>query len=204
MRQNDPVTADVVLPSGSWQIAAIPKGGWDVTPPNTWMLRLLILVAGGLILVPTVMTGRLIDERLKNIKELKRREVQLARLSRRLKLALDSSKIGVWELNTETNDLFWDDRVNELYGYPADGGHRDYTHWERSIHPDDLARVLAETERVNATGDAFQTRVPSAASQRRDQARPREREGLPEPGRAKAHRRRQLGRDRRRCCSTKT
>ena len=95
-------------------------------------------------MVPTVMTGRLIDERLRNIRELRRREVELARLSRRLKLALDSSQIGVWELNTETNDLFWDDRVNELYGYPADGGHRDYAHWERSIHPDDLARVLEE------------------------------------------------------------
>ncbi len=155
--RSDPVTADVVLPSGSWQITAIPKGGWDAAPPNSWTLRLLILVAGALIFVPTVMTGRLIDERLRNIRELRRREVELARLSRRLKLALDSSQIGVWELNTENNDLFWDDRVNELYGYPADGGHRDYTHWERSIHPDDLARVLEETERVTATGDAFQT-----------------------------------------------
>ncbi len=155
--QDDPVMADVVLPSGSWHIAAVPKGGWDVTPPNSWMLLLFIVVAGGLIMVPTVMTGRLIDERQRNIRELRRREVELARLSRRLKLALDSSQIGVWELNTENNDLLWDDRVNELYGYPADGGHRDYTHWERSIHPDDLARVLEETERVNATGDPIQT-----------------------------------------------
>jgi diguanylate cyclase (GGDEF)-like protein len=155
--QNNPVTADVILPAGSWHIAAVPKGGWDVTPDNTWMLRLFIVLAGGLIMVPTVMTGRLIDERLRNIKELSRREVQLKRLSRRLKLALDSSQIGVWELNTETNGLLWDDRVNELYGLPADGGPRDYRHWERAIHPEDLPRVLAETERVNATGDAFQT-----------------------------------------------
>ena len=153
----DPVVVDVVLPSGSWQIAAVPKGGWDATPPNSWTLLLFILIAGGLIMVPTVVTGRLIDERQRNIGELKRREVELERLSRRLTLALDASQIGVWELNTENNDLFWDDRVNELYGYPADGGHRDYTHWERSIHPDDLARVLQETERVTATGDPVQT-----------------------------------------------
>ena len=74
-------------------------------------------------MVPTVMTGRLIDERLKNIGELKRREIELERLSRRLELALDTSQIGVWELNIETDELFWDDRINELYGYPADGGH---------------------------------------------------------------------------------
>jgi diguanylate cyclase (GGDEF)-like protein len=154
---NDPVTAEVVLPSGTWHIAAVPKGGWDQTPPNAWMLRLAMLIAGALILIPTFLTGRLIDERLKNVDELGRREVELEQLSRRLKLALDSSHIGVWELNPETNELFWDDRVNQLYGYPADGGRRSYEDWERQIHPDDLPRVLQETARVAMSGDAFQT-----------------------------------------------
>ncbi len=154
---NNPVVADVILPSGSWRIAAVPKGGWDVLPANAWMLRLLILAGGALILIPTFMTGRLIDERLRNVDELRRRELELEQLSLRLKLALDSSQIGVWELNTRTNDLFWDDRVNQLYGYPMDAGHRDYKHWERSIHPEDLARVLQETEHVTESGDAFQT-----------------------------------------------
>ena len=155
--QNNPVLADVMLPSGSWQIAAIPMGGWHVAPPNSWALRLLMLAAGALIMVPTIMTGRLIEERKKNFRELKRREVQLRRLSRRLGLALDSSQIGVWELNTETNELFWDDRMNELYGYPADGGPRDYADWERTIHPDDLARVLEEYPKAFANGQNFQT-----------------------------------------------
>ena len=30
--QHNPVVADVMLPSGSWRIAAVPKGGWDRTP----------------------------------------------------------------------------------------------------------------------------------------------------------------------------
>ena len=59
---DNPVIADVILPSGSWRIAAVPKGGWDVLPANAWMLRLLILAGGALILIPTFMTGRLIDE----------------------------------------------------------------------------------------------------------------------------------------------
>ena len=154
---DNPVTADVLLPSGYWRIAALPRGGWSEVSPNAWALRFLILAGGLLIMIPAVATGRLIEERLKNIDELRRREVLLERLSRRLSLALDSSRIGVWELNTETNDLFWDDRVNELYGFPADGGARDYTHWERVIHPDDLQRVLSDSNRVASTGDAFQT-----------------------------------------------
>jgi len=154
---DDPVTADVILPSGSWRISAIPKIGWDVPPPNTWTLRLLILIAGSLIMVPTMMTGRLFEERVRNIGELRRREIELERLSRRLSLALESSHIGVWELNTETNELLWDDRMNELYGYPADHGRRDYTHWERAIHPDDLARVMDDYPKAFAVGASFQT-----------------------------------------------
>ena len=155
--QNDPVLADVVLPSGSWQIAAIPKGGWDATPPNTWKLRLFIVLAGALIMVPTVMTGRLIEERLSNIGKLRRRGIELKRLSRRLSLALDSSQIGVWELNTESNDLFWDDRMNELYGYPVDGGPRSYADWARSVHPEDLARVMKDFPTAAAAGDSYHT-----------------------------------------------
>jgi diguanylate cyclase (GGDEF)-like protein len=152
-----PVIANVILPTGSWQIAATPKAGWDRTPPNALALRLLILATGILIMIPAIATGRLIDERLRNVDELRRREMELEKLSRRLGLALDSSQIGVWELNTVTNELFWDDRVNQLYGYPADGGRRSYADWERTIHPDDLGRVLKETENVTTSEEAFQT-----------------------------------------------
>ncbi len=155
--KNDPVTASIFLPSGSWRIAAIPKGGWDASPPNTWMLWLLTVAAGALIMVPTVMTGRLIEERSNNIGELRRREIELERLSRRLGLALDSSQIGVWELNTETDSLLWDDRMNELYGYPADGGPREYADWARTIHPEDLARVLKDFPTAAAAGASYQT-----------------------------------------------
>jgi diguanylate cyclase (GGDEF)-like protein len=141
LRQN-PVTSDIMVPSGTWRIAAIPKGGWPASPPNTWKLWALIVAAGALIVVPTLLLGRLIEERTRNISELKQRESDLGRLSRRLELALDSSQIGVWELNAETNELFWDDKMNELYGYPMDGGSRDFSDWERAIHPDDRERVL--------------------------------------------------------------
>ena len=151
--QNNPVEADVMLPSGSWRIAAVPKGGWDQTPPNAWLLRLLILAGGALILIPTVMTGRLIDERLRNVDELRRREMELERLSRRLALALDTSQIGVWELNLDTGELYWDDRTNELFGQPEDGGPRSYMHWERAVHPDDVIRAREDFQRaVDAMG----------------------------------------------------
>ncbi len=143
-----PVIADVVLPFGSWRIAAIPKDGWNTTPPNSWILHIVILVAGALIMIPALITGRLIEERQENIGELRRREVQLERLSRRLGLALDTSHVGVWELNLDSGELFWDDRMNELHGCPTDSGPRSYVHWARVLHPDDIDRAEAELKRA--------------------------------------------------------
>lgn len=150
---NDPVTAEVKLPSGSWTIAAIPKGGWDVPSANRWLLRALILVGGAIIFVPILLTGRLIEERQRNIAELRQREIDLQRLSRRLSLALETSKVGVWEYHITNDVLVWDERMNELYGLPADSQVRSYRDWFNAIHPDDARRAQSDFRRaVDITG----------------------------------------------------
>jgi diguanylate cyclase (GGDEF)-like protein len=141
--KSDPVTADVLVPSGSWRIAAIPKHGWPATPANAWLLRAIMTTAAALILVPFLAAGRLIDERQRNYWELQR-------LSRRLELALEASAIGVWEHDLESNGLAWDDRVNEIYGREADGGPRGYSDWAGAIHPADLPGALADFDRAVA------------------------------------------------------
>lgn len=142
--EQDPVVMEVTLPAGTWQILAVPHEGWDGTPDNAVRFRLWFLFAVFLIMIPTLFSGRLIEERRRHMEELKRREIQLERLSRRLGLALETSQIGVWEMNIENNDLYWDNRMNELYGCAKDGGLRDYTHWARTLHPEDIAYAEAD------------------------------------------------------------
>ncbi|MGX8012032.1 bifunctional diguanylate cyclase/phosphodiesterase [Mesorhizobium sp. ORM8.1] len=146
--KSNPVTADVLVPSGSWQIAAIPKNGWPTTPANAWLLRTIMAAAAALILLPFLAAGRLIDERQRNYWELQR-------LSRRLELALEASAIGVWEHDLETNHLGWDDRVNEIYGREADGGPRGYTDWAEAIHPADLPGALADFDKAVAAQSTY-------------------------------------------------
>ena len=141
--KSDPVTADVLFPSGSWRIAAIPKNGWPTTPANAWSLRAIMAVAAALILIPFVAAGRLINERQRNYWE-------QHRLSRRLELALEASAIGVWEHDLKTNHLTWDDRVNEIYGREPDGGPRGYSDWAGAIHPADLPGALADFDSAAA------------------------------------------------------
>ncbi len=152
LTRKDPVSATVQVPSGSWQIAAVPKGGWGDTP-NAWMLRGGMVLAGLLILWPIVVTSRMIGERQQHFRELKEREAELERLSWRLGLALDSSKVGIWETDIAAGTLVWDRRMNELYGLPADGGLRDYMHWRSTLHPDDLAEAESDFALALRTGN---------------------------------------------------
>jgi diguanylate cyclase (GGDEF)-like protein len=153
--EKNPVMVDVALPSGSWRIAAAPKGGWKAGPQNLWAMRAIVAVAGALIVVPILVAGRLLRERRRHYRELRRRKGELQRLSQRLELALEASQVGVWEHDLATDVLLWDDRVNEIYGRPADGKPRHYADWAGTIHPDDLERAKRDFDEAVATGGRY-------------------------------------------------
>jgi len=138
---DDPVTSQVSLPSGSWQIAAIPAAGWSSTPENAWQIRFLILLAGLLVILPISIVGYLNDLRHAHMQELDRRRLQLQRLSRRHQLALDTSRIGVWELNLDTLEVTWDRRMGELYGISDDIKQVTMDTWLTAVHPDDRVQA---------------------------------------------------------------
>jgi len=141
---DDPVTASVVLPSGEWIMSARPKGGWTRIAPDTLLIWGGFLLLGVLMSAPIYFSGRLMEERARNLSALRSREAELRRLSRRLGVALESSKVGVFELDLETGELLWDDRINALFGLPQDGGKRAYADWQNALHPDDLRRAEEE------------------------------------------------------------
>ncbi|WP_425033624.1 bifunctional diguanylate cyclase/phosphodiesterase [Pelagibacterium sp.] len=153
--ENDPVRAEVLLPSGNWVISAIPSEGWGENPPNTILLRVGMGLAAALILVPLVLLGSLNEERRRRMIEQRRREKELSRLSRRLELALATSQVGVWEMNISNGALSWDDRMNELYGHPRDGGARNYAHWRDRLHPDDFERAERDFNESIRSGSQY-------------------------------------------------
>jgi len=141
---DNPVTASVVLPNGEWIMSAVPKGGWSAVAPNSWAIWGGFLLLAALMSAPIYFAGRLMEERQRNLGVLRSREAELRLLSRRLGVALESSQVGVFELDLETRELLWDDRVNALYGLPQDGGTRGYKNWRDALHPDDLRRAEEE------------------------------------------------------------
>ncbi len=53
-----PVLLDISLPSGSWQMAAVPKGGWAAANTGDVLFRLGLILVGLLILLPLIAIGR--------------------------------------------------------------------------------------------------------------------------------------------------
>jgi len=54
----DPVLLDVALPYGSWQIAAIPKGGWSKNMDDVLLFRITLIAMGLLILFPFIILSK--------------------------------------------------------------------------------------------------------------------------------------------------
>jgi diguanylate cyclase (GGDEF)-like protein len=152
-----PVTASVLLPAGGWQIAAVPKGGWGVKDGSDWLLRGIVIVAGMLVFVPVLVAGILTEERQRHIRELHKREQELDKLSQRLELALDASKIAVWEYNLSDGTVVWDRRMHELYGVPNDGRTLSHEDWYGRMHPEDAERAEHEFARAVASGRSYQS-----------------------------------------------
>jgi signal transduction histidine kinase/CheY-like chemotaxis protein len=141
----DPVTARVELPSGAWQLAAVPRGGWTA-PPQPWGTRALFAVAGLLIAVPILGAAQLVAVRQGRMALVREREAELSRLSWRLEFALAASEIGVWDVDLATDELFWDERTKEIFGRVGAEGPFSEPDWLAVLHPDDRARALGAAE----------------------------------------------------------
>ena len=76
-----------------------------------------------------------------DISERKEAEERLAQMSRRLELALDVSRIGVFDVNLRTSEVRWDDRMVEMYGLMEEP---DGMTWERALHPEDRRKATAK------------------------------------------------------------
>ncbi|RYD51067.1 MAG: PAS domain S-box protein [Sphingobacteriales bacterium] len=57
-----------------------------------------------------------------------------------LTFAMNAAGIGIWELDTETNTVLWDDRCRDLFGLATDTD-ISYKDAIQFVHPEDLLRV---------------------------------------------------------------
>jgi len=160
---DSPILMDIQLPSGSWQLATRPKGGWALTADDMWPRRIAFFIVGLLILIPTVAAGRLSDTRRTAINTLKRREAELERLSLVAKHASDSII-----LSTPDGHIQW---VNEgftrMTGYSFDeavGQHVGQLLNSANTNPDTIQEMISQRN----LGNRFHCQIINKTKDGRD------------------------------------
>lgn len=83
-----------------------------------------------------------------DIDDAKRQRGEYDELNDRLRAAVDSANVGVWDFNIIENTLFWDERMYDLYGVNKADFEGVYDAWERTIHPDDKEKAAFEVEQA--------------------------------------------------------
>ncbi|MFM7407080.1 MAG: GAF domain-containing protein [Cuspidothrix sp.] len=66
---------------------------------------------------------------------------ELLNLSNRLKLAVKSGQMGIWNWDIVNDRIIWDDRMCELYGVNPSEFTDGIEIWQMSLHPDDAAPI---------------------------------------------------------------
>lgn len=64
----------------------------------------------------------------------------------RLKLAIDSGKLGIWDWDIKNNQMIWNDRMYELWGKRKENFEHNPESWSNNLHPDDKEKALKELQ----------------------------------------------------------
>lgn len=80
--------------------------------------------------------------------ERKRGEVALRRSNERFELVTRATSDAVWDWNLDTNELWWNEGFQTLFGYKADEAPASLEVWGQKLHPDDAERVSTNIKRA--------------------------------------------------------
>ncbi|MBU0729786.1 MAG: response regulator [Proteobacteria bacterium] len=77
-----------------------------------------------------------------NILERKRREEKIQQSEEQLKLAMDATGLGMWNINLTSGKGFIDDQGASIFGYQPGEIGNNIKSWEKLLHPNDKNRIL--------------------------------------------------------------
>ena len=72
-----------------------------------------------------------------DIDDIKREKLENEKLNNRIRVAVESANIGIWDWNVADNNLIWDENMFTLFGLDSTKFSEAYEAWETSLHPQD-------------------------------------------------------------------
>ena len=82
----------------------------------------------------------------------KRGEDALRRSQERFELVTRATSDAIWDWNLETDEVWWNEGFEKLFGYSGETIGTDVSSWKRRLHPDDYDRVIADVQRHIESG----------------------------------------------------
>lgn len=91
-----------------------------------------------------------------NITSRKLAEEALRESEERLRIALESAHIGIFDWDLSTNTITWNQEHERLYGFAPGTFPGTYDAFEQRLHPEDVTEVRNDITRVRETGAEFE------------------------------------------------
>jgi PAS domain S-box-containing protein len=114
----EPMIHDVKLPEGNWELAAVPKGGWENSVADT----LQIFVKGGIVIVLllTLLVYLLLSYSVSLKTQVSERTASLKESERRYRQLFDNNSDSLFLIDENSKILDANKVAEDLYGYPRD------------------------------------------------------------------------------------
>nr|WP_299337743.1 PAS domain-containing protein [Allomuricauda sp.] len=92
-----------------------------------------------------------------DIDQSKRASIKYQVLTDRMRVAVESANIGIWDYDIVNNVLVWDDNMYQLYQVSKEDFSGEVEAWESTIHPDDRERSLMAVQEAIEGKKEFNT-----------------------------------------------
>ncbi len=145
--------------------------GFQETPWHIeWGVRIDGDVFGTLTVVylteqPDADSGPFLDEELSLLEEISSwlgfmirsdaTQRQLTENERRVRMSQEYGRVGTWDWDIRTGEVYWSEQSAEWYGYTRREMHTDYEGFVNVVHPEDRVQVGEALRRCLETGEPY-------------------------------------------------
>ncbi|RLU01116.1 response regulator [Ketobacter sp.] len=143
--EQDPVLAEVTLPSGYWQMAAVPAQGWPARADNAVILRGTMAIIGLLLMATMVALSQLYARRQSDNQRLKALVALSTSQQKSMEHMSQLARIGAWEANLETGTLYWSPMTKNIQEVEPDyvpSLERSLEFFEAGIHREAMEKAI--------------------------------------------------------------
>jgi PAS domain S-box-containing protein len=111
--------------------------------PTIWdRCRGSIVGTGAVVVVQIIVFGVLLIQRARR----RRAQASLERIVQRYEVATAAGRVGVWEWNLQTNEMYVDPSLTRALGFIDGEIDNHLESWSRHVHPADASRVCREAQ----------------------------------------------------------